>query len=488
MLTVEEIKKCIDNDAASKKKRLAKIGVRYYEGDHDIKKARIFYINAEKKLMEDTVRNNAKIAHPFFTEIADQGAQYVLCDGEEFVKSDDPELQKILDERFNYNDHFRAELLACILGSQVKGFEYMYAYKNEKGKTVFECADSMGVVEVRAQDTEDKAEYLIYWYIDHIDHGEKQVKKIQVWDKAQTYYFAQVGDGAILPDETVPRNPRPHMIYQMDGDESTYYDAYGFIPFMKLQNGKKETSALNPIKSIIDDYDIMNCGLTNNIEDTNEALYVVTGFQGDDLEELLYNIKMKKHIGLADGGTVEIKTVDIPVEARKQKMELDEKNIYRFGFGLNTFGLKDTTATTNLAVKMTYSLLDLRANKIIIGLKDFLRQPVGIVLDEVNAERKTAFTQEDVYFEFKREIIINEKENADIELVKYQARQAAINGILDSAPYLPEETVRQLICEVHEIDYNEIKNKLPTDETEATAALLKQVMPEDAVNVGDNVV
>lgn len=40
----------------------------------------------------------------------------------------------------------------------------------------------------------------------------------------------------------------------------------------------------------------------------------------------------------------------IPYQARQAKLELDEKNIYRFGMGLNTAGLKDTSATTNIAI------------------------------------------------------------------------------------------------------------------------------------------
>jgi hypothetical protein len=36
MLTVEEIKRFIDEDATSKKKRFAKKGIEYYEGEHDI--------------------------------------------------------------------------------------------------------------------------------------------------------------------------------------------------------------------------------------------------------------------------------------------------------------------------------------------------------------------------------------------------------------------------------------------------------------------
>ena len=59
----------------------------------------------------------------------------------------------------------------------------------------------------------------------------------------------------------------------------------------------------------------------------------------------MLNIKTKKHIGVDDDGDVEIRTVDIPYQARQAKLALDESNIYRFGMGVNTDGLKDTSAS-----------------------------------------------------------------------------------------------------------------------------------------------
>ena len=71
----------------------------------------------------------------------------------------------------------------------------------------------------------------------------------------------------------------------------------------------------------------------------------------------------------------------------KEKMELDEKNIYRFGMGLNTAGLKDTAATTNIAIKAAYSLLELQCNKLEIRLKKLLRHLVRIVIEEIKQDR-----------------------------------------------------------------------------------------------------
>ena len=465
ILSVDEIKKWIDNDKASVKKQLAQKGVDYYEGRHDIQNSRIFYIDANGEIQEDKTKSNIKISHPFFTENVDQTVQYVLSGEDGILKSDKPELQKRLDERFNDNDDFNAQLYEALEGSQKKGFEYMYAYKDKDGKTAFECADSMGVVEVRAKDTQDHCDYLIYWYVDRVGVDNEKIIRIQVWDKAQTCFYVQEENGKIELDKDQEINPRPHTIYKKDGDEQTYYEDFGEIPFFKLSNGRKEVSALRLIKPLIDDYDIMNCGLSNNIQDTVEALYVVRGFDGDNLDELMMNIKAKKHVGIPDStGGVEVHTVPIPVEARKLKMEVDEENIYRFGFGLNTHGLKDTAATTNIAIKSAYSLLDLKANKIIISLKQFLRKLLKPVLKEINDELGTDFSQSDVYFKFDPEVPTNALENAQIELTKAQVRQMEVNTVLNLRDTIDNETMIKLICEQLDISYEDIKDKLPDPE------------------------
>lgn len=470
MLSVGEIKKFIENDASSKAKQFAETGVRYYEGDHDIKDYRIFFIDAEGKIQEDKTKSNIKISHPFFKLLVDQQTQYMLSGHGGFVKSDIPELQTELDAYFNENESFVAELNGLISGTVVKGWEYMYAYKNEDDRTAFQVADSTGVVEVREKETDDGCAYVIYWFVDRIDKDNKKIKRIQVWDKQQTWFFCQEDDGSIVRDDSIPNNPRPHILYQKDGEDRLFYDDYGIIPFFRLDNGKKRFSSLKTIKALIDDYDMMNAGLSNNIQDTNEALYVVKGFDGDNLDELHFNVRAKKLIGVGESGDVDIKTIDIPVEARKTKMEVDEKNIFRFGQGVNTEALKDTSATTSIAIKSAYANLDLKCDGLQPFLLQFMRKLLKLVLKEINDRNGTDYEQKDVYFDFEREIITNAQENAQIDLVKAQEQQAKVTTILNTASMLGQELTAQLVCEALELDYDDVKDKLPKPEDDPTAA------------------
>ena len=484
MLKPNEIKTLIDNDRVSKRKMLAKEGDRYFNGDHDIKKYRIFFINADGKLQEDLTRSNIRISHPFWKILAEQEAQYILSGKEPLFNSDDPKLQSRLDEYFNDNDDFNSELYYAVLGAIVKGYDFFYAYKNSKGLTCFQCADSLDVVEVREKETDDGCKYVIYPYLDRMDKNNNPITRIEVWDEKQVTFYVQDGEGNIKLDKDQKPNPRPHVLYKKDGDEATYFEDFGQIPFIRLDNNKKQQSGLHIIKDLIDSYDLMNSGLSNNIQDTNESLYVVKGFEGDNLDELMVNIKAKKHIGVGEDGDVEIKTVDIPVEARKTKMETDEKNIFRFGMGVNTEALKDTSATVSVAIKSAYANLDLKCEGFNKGFKRFLRKLLELVLKEINETDGTAYEQKDVWFNLERETITNEQERAQIRLTEAQEQQTRITTILNTAAQFGNELTMQMLCEAYDLDYDELKSKFP-DPEEESADPFKAQSALDAVVVED---
>lgn len=478
MLKESEILQFIEEDKTSTKKSLANLGQKYYEADHDILSYRLFYYNADGKLVEDKTRSNIKIPHPFFTELVDQTVQYMLSGKDGFVKTDIPELQDRLDEYFD--DDFMSELNDVLTGTVSKGFDYMYAYMNAEGRLAFQHADSMGVVEVRAKDTDDGCEYVIYWYVDRIAKQNKIIKRVQVWDSMQTIFYVQDEDGKLLKDEKEPLNPRPHITYKKDGDDAIYYENFGYIPFFRLDNCKKQWSGLKPIKALIDDYDMMSCGLSNNLADFDHPLHVVKGFQGDNLDELQQNLKTKKMVGVDDGGGVEVHTVDIPYQARLVKMQEDEKNIYRFGMGFNSAQLGDGNVT-NVVIKSRYALLDLKCNKLEIRMKQFLKKILKVVLGEINRIDDTDYQMKDVWFDFEREVMTNASDNALIEKTDAEKEQVRITTLMNVATVIDSETLLQCICEILDIDFEEVKEKVELeDETEQAEQMLNQIIPDDS--------
>lgn len=453
MLSKLEIKKFIDEDKVSNKKRFARKSVDYYEGRHDIKDYKVYYYNEDGLLEEDNTKSNERISHPFFTELVDQCSQYLLSGDSEYVRSDITELQNYLNEYFN--DDFKMELNDLLTYTFVEGFSYLYRYIGDDFKTRFRFADGLNVVEVPSKYTSDNKDYVIYYYYWKTEKN-KVIYKVEVWDDTQIYYYEMI-NGAIKEDD---KEPRPHVLYEEDGEK--YYDTFGDIPFIRLDNNRKQTSDLATIKDLIDDYDLMSCGMSNNIQDVAEGIYVIKGYNGNDLSELTHNIKAKKQVAVGEGGDVDIKTINIPYEARKAKLDLDEKNIYRFGMGFDS-SKGETSNVTNVVIKSRYALLDLKTNKKEMQLKRMMNKVIRIVLDEINKTHKTSYSEADVYMVFDRVVPSNELDNANIELIEANKRNVEITTLLNIASKIDDDTLLENICQVLEIDYEEIKDKQPSD-------------------------
>ena len=469
MLKVEEIDNFLTLDMSNREKRQAKVGQRYYEGQHDILQYKLFIPDADGHYVEDKTRSNIKIPHPFFTELVDQEVQYMLSGEEPHVKSDNPELQQLLDTYFD--DDFYAELNDVLTGAISKGYEYIYAYVNEDGRTAFQCADSLGVIEVRAKDTQDHCDYVIYHYTERLDKDGERIEKIQVWDKDTVTYYVREGNGTIELDSNVSINPQPHVVYTKGSDEYGY--GLGYIPFFRLDLNRKKISSVFTVKPLIDDYDLMSCGLSNNLQDFTEGVYVVKNYQGENIDELIQSVKARKAVGVDSEGGLEIQTVNIPYQARQTKLALDEDNIYRFGMGFNSQKVGDGNIT-NVVIKSRYTLLDLKCNKLEIKLKQLMRRLVKVVLDEINKTNGTGYTHKDVYFDFSRETLTNALDNAQIKGAEATAKQTEVSTLLMIAERLDNETLMQNICAVLDIDYEEIKDKLPPDTGELEGMIDEQ--------------
>lgn len=449
MLKISEIKQFIDEDNASMRKQNARKGLQYYEGKHDIKDYKIFCFDENGMLKEDTTRSNERISHPFFTELVDQSSQYMLSGDTDYVRSDDSELQNYLNEYFN--DDFKMELNDLLTYTSVEGFSYLYRYVGDDFKTKFKFADGLSVVEAPAKYTSDGKNYVIYYYFWKKEKN-KNIFKVEVWDDKNVYPYIMTNN--VIKEDG---KPRPHVLYS-EGDQQ-YFDIFGDVPFIRLDNNRMQFSDLKVIKDLIDDYDLMSCGLSNNIQDVAEGIYVIKGYTGNNLSELTQNIKAKKQVAVGEGGDVDIKTINIPYEARKIKLELDEKNIYRFGMGFDS-SKAETSNVTNVVIKSRYALLDLKANKKEMQLRRMMSKVIKIVLDEINKTNDTAFDENDVYMVFDRVVPSNELDNANIELVEANKRQVEINTLLNVANQLDDETLLENLCQVLEIDYEDVKSKL----------------------------
>lgn len=201
---------------------------------------------------------------------------------------------------------------------------------------------------------------------------------------------------------------------------------------------------------------------------------MVSGFQGDNLDELQTNLKTKKIVGVDSEGSINVQTVEIPYQARKEKLEIDERNIYIFGMGFNPAQVGDGNIT-NVVILSRYTLLDLKKSKLDKRLKKLLRQVIKIKLAEINRENGTDYKLSDIKIDLTPDIPANETENIANKKVKAETQQIRINTILNVAANVGDEQTLKAICEELDLNYEELKvqaEKLREEQNTADARAL----------------
>lgn len=482
----------------------AEVAERYYNLENDIENTLIMYQNDEGDIVEDPNATNTKISHGFFPELVDQKVQYILGDCGIKVKpkdEDDSTLDEELEQYFG--DDWQLAIQELIEGASIKGFEGFFARTTADDRLVFQVADALRLVPV--YDDYGSLIRVLRYYTETRYSSEKQktvfVQHCDVWDEQQVAYYIQVNEGESSTfelDRTRDINPAPHVLawqQNPNGDPDEGDDwlplgrSYESFPFYILNNNGKGTSDLKPIKDKIDDYDIMNCYMSNNLQDMTEAFYVVKGYNGESISKLRQNLKARKVVNLApspDAG-VDIKTYDIPIEGRKVKMELDEVNIYRSGMGFNAQQLGDGNIT-NVVIKSRYTLLSMKASKLIARLKACLKWQAELVAADINRRTGSSYTSHDIDFEIEPSAIVNESDIVKDEYVREQTRALALQEVMQAAPRIGDEFTLRGICEVLDLDFEDVKAAIEKDEEESgqnvgqfdATAFLPQNNPQSA--------
>lgn len=455
----------VKTDRQSPIKEKMSEGIKYYDYKHDILKFRLFYYNDDGKFVEETNRSNIKIPHAFFTEQVDQKVQYLLSNPVEFETAD-TELKTYLEEYID--DDFQLMLQEMVEGASKKAYEFAYVYRATSGKLLFKVADSRKVIVI--YDDMNEVIAIIRYYDTDItkDNRKVTVTKAELWDTEKTWFFVSSSDynNRFILDESQEINPRFHQVVE-DSDGNLLGKGFGYIPFLKLSNNKNEKTDLEPIKALIDDYDLMACALSNNLVDFDHPIYAVKGYQSDNLDNLVTNLRTKKTVGVSQDGGIDVKTVDIPVTARKTKLETDKEAIYKFGMAFDSSQVGDGNIT-NIVIKSRYSLLDLKCNKTEIRLRAFIKQLLDIIIQDINERYHKSFKRQQVEVVITRSTLINQTDNAETEKVEAETKGQLIQNLLDVAPYLDDESLLKKICTIQDLDYDEVVQSLGSQDYSAS--------------------
>lgn len=477
------VKRVVTQDRLASYKKEMRLGVDYYGHKHDILKYRLFYMDNEGIVHEETSRSNIKIPHSYFTEIVDQKVQYLLSN-EVKVLTEQEGLSNYLDEYLD--EDFQLVLQEIVEGASQKGYDFCYVgYDGGDKRIYFKHADSLKVVEIYDADSRLIAFVRYYDTIIFHDGKSKQVTRAEIWDAEKVWYFISQ-DSTIQTfklDDSVPVNPVYHDTYLNKETNEAIVRSLGkvlavddFIPFLRLDNNKYKTNDLKPVKALIDDYDLMACALSNNLQDFDQPFFAVKNFSGDNYETLLRNLRSRGAVGTGSDGGLEVHTVNIPVEARKEKLRVDKEGIYKFGMAFDSSQVGDGNVT-NVVIQSRYTLLDLKCNKMEVRLRKLIKQMLELIVADINRRFNKSYNTHDLEIVITRDTMVDESEEVTREKVRAEMRQVEIDTILNAATRLDDESVIRYICEALELDYDEVQKRL--DEQDYDEPIVPEVVMAD---------
>lgn len=433
------IKQLITEFNMSDVKRKMLEGDRYFRNQNDIlkKDLKSFTVydqktgNKIKKVNEN--KSDEHLPHGFYNKQVNQKKAYVCgkpititynipVDGnkDEETKSAEKKITNMVWNTLGPN--FEKLIKNRVKEASNKGRAWLHPnYKN--GKLVFEKYPSEECIPIYDNETQSYLEGFLHFYTIQDLSGDEPEDRIYVeyWNEREVQYYIEtkINDtGVYLEDVTKPR-PECHWYREIyDGAlnnlKKIEKHSWGKVPFVEIENNEEKTTDLEPIKPLIDAYDLINSGFVNTIEDLKEIIWLINGYGAEDLLALIENLRINGVARTNDtAGKIDAKLLPIPYEARQALLKGLKELIYEFGRAVDTSN-KDLIgqAPSGVSLEFLYTDLDMKADDCIGGLTSAIHEILWYVLQDLKMQRKipNGINEFDFKIEFNKSRIFNETE------------------------------------------------------------------------------
>jgi SPP1 family phage portal protein len=423
----EVLRSLIESDMYSDVKTEMKDGINYYEGLHKISFREIVYWIDKQKYYDRSKANN-KSVNPFHQLMVDQKAEYIAGGPVTFTIQQEQQSNAAITEATDnqkiftdaLGEEFNDLVIDWITGSSNKGVEWLHVYINTEGELCFIIVPAEQIIPVYDEVYQKELKSVINYYKVDVVQPDGKIKKLikaEWWDSQQVTYYIQSEDAKtfILDIDELNKggNPRGHWVeYNTDNPNAKLTGSWGYVPFIGLKNNTQEINDLRRVKSLIDIHDLVEADFANNLEDMQDAVYVLKGYEGQDLSEFMRNLKTYKAIKISaeEGAGVDTITLTIPKEARDSLLDRLREDIYHFGMGVDMSNDKFGGSPSGIALKFLYSGLDMKAGKMIRKLMKALEDLSWFVCEDIKNSQGIEIDYKQIKPVIKIGIMINETE------------------------------------------------------------------------------
>jgi len=381
-------------------------GVAYYLNDNSVIQKKVKYMIQQGKKVPDMdgLKANNKIAHAWHKLLVDQKTQYLVGKAMTF-SSDDKALSNHIDELAD--ERFDDTMNELVKRASNKGVEFLHPFINEDGEFDYVIFPAEEVILIKDEKRQRDVEAALRYYPILNEQGEEETVKAEWYTKTHVYYYEKV-NGEFVPDVTEEENPASHFEYAGKGY------GWGKVPIIPFYNNSEAVNDLKFYKDHIDEYDKIVSGLADTFDETQELIWILKGYEGQDLDEFMANLLYYRAIKTSEDGGVDTKSVEVPISSASQHLDRLEESIYTFGQGVNTKTDKFGNNPTGVALKFLYSLLDLKANQMERKFRAALSEFFWFYVEYLGMAGKGNYDVKSIDMTFNRTMITNEAEKADM--------------------------------------------------------------------------
>lgn len=349
------------------------------------------------KAVPDIWSANHKCAGNFFDRFVTQEVQYLLGNG---VLFNDDSTKKHFGEMF---DNKIKDLLE---DARIGGLSFGFFNKDHlENFNITEFVplwdEETGYLKAGIRfwqiDSEKPLRATLYELDGYTDYIRRKGKDIEILNDKRTYQqivTTSIIDGTIISDG---------------------YNYSGF-PIIPMWGSKKHQSSIVGLREEIDSYDFIRSGFCNDLDEFNQIYWLIKnagGMDDVDIAKFIQRAKINRAAITEDDSEAEMKTVEIPYQAREAYLDRIEHDMYRDAMAVNTEKITAGNVTAT-AIISAYQSLDDKTDGIEYCVTEFIMRLLELVgIDDAPT--------------YKRNRIVNQTEET--------------NMILASAQYLDDETI-----------------------------------------------
>lgn len=379
-----------------------KQGVDYYFKRNEIVKRNIYkYTNDGRKIIDEDATNN-RMASGWHKLLVDQKVAYLF--GQPLVfnsKTDDDSAVESVNEVLG--DNFDDALPKLATNASNKGREWLHPFVDDRGE--FDYIVIPAEEGIPIYDNTNRKELIGFIRMYELDDG---TEKLELWDD-QTVTYYEYHNGNIVLDQSNGDAEQSHFEYNGTGY------GWGYTPFVEFPNNDDRVSDLTFIKDYIDVYDKLIADGANTLEDIQEFLYVIRGYEGTDMAEAVTNLKRYKGVAVdSDGGGVDIRQGEMPINSLDSFLDRLSDNIFNFGMGVDVDSDKFGNSPSGVALKFLYSFLDMKASKMERKFSKAIRTFLWFVCEYISIAESKTIDYKDITFTLNKTVISNERDAVEM--------------------------------------------------------------------------